>query len=370
MDASSSSSSVPQPLLPPPPSAMQAFTQIRTFTVHGGKEIDVVYTNEEETMSKYLKMYAQWYAEEEENKFVGLDLEYTREDPNHEEDNYLAVVQLSMRNHVLVCHYSWTNGECPALRSFLQNQEIVFCSVDKRADFIKLYYEKIIIPRENWIDIQEFVNVKGLNERGKLMRDGMASLATSIIDESYSQMKDKFPPERHNYWEERPLSDLNLEYAAKDAYVSYQLYVKIWFFLRYLVFCPGCKKEDTLRGHLCDKCNKAEIEVERAQKNAAAEIARLNAELASVQAELARLKAPASSDNTQQTSPPHGKRRKMNDEQWLESSDAPKSSDYWQNLRKSWTGDEQKSDDPWTTEMSDQQSPKSDNPWLTKPGNY
>jgi hypothetical protein len=60
----------------------------------------------------------------------------------------------------------------------------------------------------------------------------------------------------------------------------------------------------------------------------------------------------------------------MNDEQWLESSDAPKSSDYWQNLRKSWTGDEQKSDDPWTTEMSDQQSPKSDNPWLTKPGNY
>jgi hypothetical protein len=245
----------------------------------------------------------------------------------------------------------------------------VFCTVDKRADFQKLYFEKIIIPRENWIDIQEFVHVKGLNDRGYLMRDGMASLATSIIDESYSQMKNKFPPERHDYWEERPLSDLNLEYAAKDAYVSYQLYVKIWFFLRYLVFCPGCKKEDTLRGHLCDKCNAAEIEAERAQKNAAAEIARLKAELASVQAELASLKAPASSDNTQQASPPHGKRRKMNDEQWLESSDAPKSSDYWQNL-KSWTGDEQKSDDPWTTEMSDQQSPKSDDPWLTKPGNY
>nr|XP_051190178.1 uncharacterized protein LOC127303493 [Lolium perenne] len=60
----------------------------------------------------------------------------------------------------------------------------------------------------------------------------------------------------------------------------------------------------------------------------------------------------------------------MNDEQWLERSDAPKSSDYWQNLRmQSWTGADQKSDDPWTTEMSDQQSPKSDNPWRTKPGN-
>jgi hypothetical protein len=248
----------------------------------------------------------------------------------------------------------------------------VFCSVDKRADFIKLYYEKIIIPRQNWIDIQEIVIVKGLNERGNLMRDGMASLATSIIDESYSQMKSKFPRERHNYWEEQPLSDLNLEYAAKDAYVSYQLYVKIWFFLRYLVFCPGCKKEDELRGRLCCKCRVAEIEAEQAQRNAAAEIARLNGELASALAELAILKAPAScSDNTQQTSPPHGKRTKMNDEQWLERSDAPKSSDYWQNLRmQSWTGADQKSDDPWTTEMSDQQSPKSDNPWRTKPGNY
>jgi hypothetical protein len=209
------------------------------------------------------------------------------------------------------------------LRSFLQKQGIVFCTVDKRADFQKLYFEKIIIPRENWIDIQEFVHVKGLNDRGYLMRDGMASLATSIIDESYSQMKNKFPPERHNYWEERPLSDLNLEYAAKDAYVSYQLYVKIWFFLRYLVFCPGCKKEDELRGRLCCKCRVAEIEAEHAQRNAAAEIARLNAELASALAELAILKAPAScSDNTQQTSPPHGKRTKMNDEQWLERSDA------------------------------------------------
>ena len=243
----------------------------------------------------------------------------------------------------------------------------MFCTVDKRQDFVKLYFENIIIPSKNWIDIQELVHVKGRNDRGYLMRDGMASLATSIIDESYSEMKNKFPTERHNYWEERPLSDLNLEYAAKDAYVSYQLYVKIWFFLRYLVFCPGCKKEDTLRGKVCYTCNAAEIKAERAQKNAAAEIARLNAELASVQAELASLKAPASSDNTQQASPPHGMRRKMNDEHWLESTDAPKSSDYW---RRKWTDDEQKSDDPWTTKKSDQQSPKNDNPWLTKPGNY
>ena len=84
-----------------------AYTRISTITVHGNKEIEVVYTNEEETMKKYLEMYAQWFAEEKEDKFVGLDLEYTKEDPEEKYDNDLAVVQLCMKNHVLVCHFSW-----------------------------------------------------------------------------------------------------------------------------------------------------------------------------------------------------------------------------------------------------------------------
>ena len=101
----------------------------------------------------------------------------------------------------------------------------------------------------------------------------MASLATRILDESYDKMKEDFPTDRHDFWDEWPLSDINLKYAAIDAYVTYQLYKKIHFFLRYLVFCPICKREDELRGALCRKCRIAEFEAAYAKKMAASEAA-------------------------------------------------------------------------------------------------
>jgi hypothetical protein len=52
----------------------------------------------------------------------------------------------------------------------------------------------------------------------------MADLAAAIIDPSYKNMKKSFPKEKHQYWEWKPLSPLHLEYAAKDGYVSYELY--------------------------------------------------------------------------------------------------------------------------------------------------
>ena len=101
----------------------------------------------------------------------------------------------------------------------------------------------------------------------------MASLATRILDESYDKMKEDFPTDRHDFWDEWPLSDINLKYAAIDAYVTYQLYKKIHFFLRYLVFCPICKREDELRGALCRKCRIAEFEAAYAKEMAASEAA-------------------------------------------------------------------------------------------------
>ena len=77
----------------------------------------------------------------------------------------------------------------------------------------------------------------------------MDTLAKNIIDRSYGEMKNNFPTERHNFWEERPLDDLNLKYAAIDAYVSYELYVRISFSQRHLVLprktvvCQRCKRD-------------------------------------------------------------------------------------------------------------------------------
>ena len=76
----------------------------------------------------------------------------------------------------------------------------------------------------------------------------MAKLAEHIIDSSYGAIKQNFPSGRHDYWEEKPLSDINLKYAAIHAYVSYELYVCIRFFQRSLVVpakevnCPCHKR--------------------------------------------------------------------------------------------------------------------------------
>ena len=55
----------------------------------------------------------------------------------------------------------------------------------------------------------------------------MAHMAVALIDDSYADMKTSFPKSQHKLWEKGPLDDINIEYAAKDAYVSYELYRKI-----------------------------------------------------------------------------------------------------------------------------------------------
>ena len=108
---------------------------------------------------------------------------------------------------------------------------------------MRLDFEEIIIPPKNWIDIQDLVKIPGYS------RAGMDTLENYIIDRSYGEMKNNFPTDRHNFWEERPLDDLNLKYAAIDAYVSYEMYVHISFFLGNLVVprktfvCQGCRRD-------------------------------------------------------------------------------------------------------------------------------
>ena len=68
------------------------------FKAHGNTWIDVVYTNDPLTINRILDMYEDWLRGET-HRFVGLDLEYDRS------QRKLAVVQLAMKQHVLVYHY-------------------------------------------------------------------------------------------------------------------------------------------------------------------------------------------------------------------------------------------------------------------------
>ena len=73
-------------------------TQKIQIVPHGTTTLDVVYTNDPVEVNKILLKYEGWL-DEEKHRFVGLDLEYTLNQKR------CAVLQLSMRNHVLVYHY-------------------------------------------------------------------------------------------------------------------------------------------------------------------------------------------------------------------------------------------------------------------------
>ncbi|KAK1694323.1 hypothetical protein QYE76_011020 [Lolium multiflorum] len=163
-------------------------------------EIEVVYTDDNHKAVEVVDMYEQWLSKDE-YKFVGLDFEYC--DPQFEGDYRIAVVQLSMKNHVLV--YQWSSG-------------VHFASVDIRNDKIAIKQSwNIEIPSQYHIDLQDLF---------KLERDrtGMADMAASLIDISYKGMKKEFPSIQHKFWEKNPLDEINLEYAAKDGFVAYELY--------------------------------------------------------------------------------------------------------------------------------------------------
>ena len=96
-----------------------------------------------------IKKYEEWL-KEEKNKFVGLDLEYTCKSSYVRQG--IAVVQLSMREHVLVYHYC-RSERSQALLDFLQRKAVTFTSVDTRSDKTMLARAWIKIPDEHHVDI-------------------------------------------------------------------------------------------------------------------------------------------------------------------------------------------------------------------------
>ena len=98
---------------------------------------------------------------------------------------------------------------------------IHFVSVDITNDKIKM--------RRTWgIEIPAACHID-LQGKFRLEHDktSMANMAAAVIDEEYAGMKTKFPKDQHKKWEKTPLDAINIEYAARDAYVAYELYRKI-----------------------------------------------------------------------------------------------------------------------------------------------
>uniref|UniRef100_A0A8I6X2F0 3'-5' exonuclease domain-containing protein n=1 Tax=Hordeum vulgare subsp. vulgare TaxID=112509 RepID=A0A8I6X2F0_HORVV len=176
-------------------------TRYREVLAHGTTELNVVYTNDSVMVPRFLTYFKKWLQEAEENEnFMWLDLEYTANQQG------VAVIQLCFKRNVMI--FQWASG-------------IHYASVDIRNDKLKMRHNfGIEIPAHYHIDIQDKFKLEH-------ERTSMAHMAVAVIDEEYADMRTKFPRYQHTKWEMTPLDGINIEYATKDAYVSYELYRNI-----------------------------------------------------------------------------------------------------------------------------------------------
>uniref|UniRef100_A0A8I6XJ04 3'-5' exonuclease domain-containing protein n=1 Tax=Hordeum vulgare subsp. vulgare TaxID=112509 RepID=A0A8I6XJ04_HORVV len=191
-------------------------TSFHKVLAHGTTMLDVVYTNLSREVPFFLQQLKEkWFDNAvDHEKFLGLDLEYTADQRG------VAEIQLCFARHVLIFQWARSDKDCPELMDFLRSG-ITFASVDIRNDKLKMRHSfGIEIPAGCLVDLQTVFRLRH-------DRTSMAHMAVALIDEGYGDMKTSFPKFQHKLWEKGPLDPINIEYAAKDAYVSYELYRKI-----------------------------------------------------------------------------------------------------------------------------------------------
>ena len=129
-----------------------------------------------------------------------------------------------MRNHVLVYHYCRATRPSEHFARFFNNPHYMFATVDITNDVKAL--ENSGIACQNLVDIQGQYKIMGSKEHEK---DSPVHLAEAIIDPYYRDMKDSCNKDKrawHSAWMEK-LDKAHVVYAAKEPYMSYDMYRRI-----------------------------------------------------------------------------------------------------------------------------------------------
>ncbi|XBI62374.1 hypothetical protein VPH35_043001 [Triticum aestivum] len=176
---------------------------LKEVDIHGKEKLDVVCTsNPEEAdkmISRILKRVCGLYPQ-----YIGVDVEYTRED------------QPPQRAAVL---------QPKSLRPFLKEDRFyTFAGFSIEGDKEMLRSSGLEINPDKYIDIQRKWRVpfKYIDNHS------LADVAGSVIHPFYKQMKNKIDRvEDHKLWGISPLPNYLIEYAAIDAYATYESWKRI-----------------------------------------------------------------------------------------------------------------------------------------------
>jgi hypothetical protein len=154
---------------------------------------------------------------------VGLDVEYDKSRDSYFRKKKAAVIQLCYGENVLVYHIYHADEKCPKLRDFLWGWRYIFAGFCIAED--KNVLGRADLPVHNLKDIQQIWRDPEMSWK---RTQGLKDVAAAIIDPYYEQMKDGFGNTEHSMWANAPpLPEKHLEYVARDAYATYEVYRRL-----------------------------------------------------------------------------------------------------------------------------------------------
>ncbi|KAM0822199.1 hypothetical protein ACQ4PT_071650 [Festuca glaucescens] len=186
----------------------------------------VLYTNMASSVDSWL-VKAEGVLDASARKIVGLDVEYDKSRDSYFRKKKAAVIQLCYGENVLVYHIYHADEKCPKLRDFLWGWRYIFAGFCIAED--KNVLGRADLSVHNLKDIQQIWRD---HEKSWKRTQGLKDVAAAIIDPYYEEMKDGFGNTEHSMWANTPpLPDKHLEYAARDAYATYEVYRRFGFFV-------------------------------------------------------------------------------------------------------------------------------------------
>ncbi|XBI76826.1 hypothetical protein VPH35_070019 [Triticum aestivum] len=206
----------------PVPGQKQDYTMPLMVDIHLKKEkLDVVCTSNPDEADKRIREIRRRLGGMF-SRSIAVDVEYTREDEPPQKD---AVLQLCVEDLVLVYHITattkWPKELCPLLQ---EKKMYTFVGFSIGGDKEKLKLSGLEINPDKYVDMQCKWRVP---KNGKKWQ-ALAEFAASLIHPSYKEMKKKINQELdHKLWGDSPLPNNLIDYAAKDAYVTYEAWKKI-----------------------------------------------------------------------------------------------------------------------------------------------
>nr|XP_051201772.1 uncharacterized protein LOC127315313 [Lolium perenne] len=160
----------------------------------------VLYTNSAASVEEWITN-AEASLDSSSRKIVGLDVEYDKLSGTYFNPKKAAVIQLCVGTDVLVYH---------------------ICHADERSESLVEFLHGFRISRK-----YGEIRTKRRNFKARRMLSG------AIIDPIYFEMKDGFGRAEHRMWANPPpLPPKHLEYAARDAYATYEVYRRLDLFER------------------------------------------------------------------------------------------------------------------------------------------